>query len=88
MPIEFRCTSCGRLLRVTDEAAGQQAKCPECGKVMNVPTTSAPIAPGGAAAENPYQSPEYAGSAAAPPAEPTGEIFPALIDVGGVYSRT
>jgi len=37
MAIEFRCTQCNKLLRASDEAAGKQAKCPECGAVMPVP---------------------------------------------------
>jgi len=37
MPIEFRCTKCGKLLRTGDDAAGQQAKCPACGELMSVP---------------------------------------------------
>ena len=36
MPIEFQC-SCGKTLRVRDEAAGKQAKCPACQKVLTVP---------------------------------------------------
>ena len=38
MPIEFRCRQCGKLLRTGDDTAGRQAKCPECGTVMTVPT--------------------------------------------------
>ena len=71
MPIEFRCTSCGKLLRVKDDAAGKQAKCPACETVSQVPTappppSAAPGEPPPAAAtpppasesENPYLSPE------------------------------
>lgn len=45
MPIEFRCTSCRKLLRVKDDAALQQAKCPECATVLDVPaeSTDAPV---------------------------------------------
>ena len=42
MSIEFRCTSCNKLLRVREEAAGRQAKCPECETVLQVPAASAP----------------------------------------------
>jgi len=37
MPIEFRCVQCGRLLQTPDEAAGKQAKCPECGAISPIP---------------------------------------------------
>ena len=42
MPIEFRCTQCNRLLRTKEEAAGKKAKCPECGTILDVPSSSAP----------------------------------------------
>jgi hypothetical protein len=38
MPIESRCHGCGKLLRVADEHAGKQARCPGCGYVYHVPT--------------------------------------------------
>lgn len=37
MSIEFRCTTCGRLLRVSDEHAGQIARCPKCETDLTVP---------------------------------------------------
>jgi phage FluMu protein Com len=37
MPIEFRCTQCGKLLRTGDDTAGRQAQCPECGTIRTVP---------------------------------------------------
>jgi phage FluMu protein Com len=48
MPIEFRCTSCGKLLRTGDDTAGKQAKCPACGEVVTIPhpaSTSAEFTP-------------------------------------------
>lgn len=50
MPIEFNCSSCGRRLRVGDDAGGRQAKCPFCGMVSTVPVVLAaepPPSPGG-----------------------------------------
>lgn len=41
MPIEFRCSACSKLLRVPDESAGKQAKCPQCQAVMTIPATGA-----------------------------------------------
>ncbi len=37
MPIEFRCTQCGKLLRTGDDTAGKQAKCPACGTLLVIP---------------------------------------------------
>lgn len=37
MPIEFHCPGCQRILRVPDETAGKQAKCPQCGAVSTIP---------------------------------------------------
>ena len=37
MSIEFPCAQCGKLLRVGDEAAGKQARCPSCGAVQSIP---------------------------------------------------
>ncbi|HEV3024847.1 MAG TPA: zinc ribbon domain-containing protein, partial [Pirellulales bacterium] len=40
MPIEFRCSQCGKLLRTGDDTAGKQARCPACGNVLPVPARS------------------------------------------------
>lgn len=37
MPIEFNCTQCGNPLRTPDGTEGRQAKCPQCGAVMQIP---------------------------------------------------
>jgi len=57
MPIEFKCSQCGRLLRTPDDSAGKQAKCPQCEAIQSIPhaTVSAapsppPVDPTGAAA--------------------------------------
>jgi hypothetical protein len=46
MPVEFRCSQCGKLLRTGDDTVGRQAQCPECGSLTTVPgpgeTTGAP----------------------------------------------
>lgn len=41
MTIEFRCTSCDKLLRTPPGTEGKQAKCPDCGALMTIPATSA-----------------------------------------------
>src|SRR5262245_19772262 len=45
MPIEFRCSQCSQLLRVPDDSAGKNARCPKCQALMIVPggTADAPL---------------------------------------------
>ena len=57
MSIDFPCSQCGKLLRVGDEAAGSQARCPSCGTVQGIPYPSTPVGEGmtGAAqSESPF----------------------------------
>jgi hypothetical protein len=54
MPIEFRCPQCQKLLRVGDDAAGKQAKCPGCGDPVTVP---APGASPHGGANDPFMAP-------------------------------
>jgi phage FluMu protein Com len=54
MTIEFRCTSCNKLLRTSDERAGARAKCPDCGTAITVPR------PGGAATGGDFELDAYA----------------------------
>jgi uncharacterized protein len=35
--MEFRCTQCGTVLRVDNEAQNRQVQCPACGAVMSIP---------------------------------------------------
>ena len=66
MPVEFRCPKCQKLLRVADEHAGYQAKCPNCSEIF-IPTlpdageTPTPPTPSGLSSAvdtaNPYASP-------------------------------
>ncbi|MFM7073485.1 MAG: hypothetical protein ACKO38_16980 [Planctomycetota bacterium] len=44
MPIEFRCSGCGKLLRTPDESGGQKARCPGCGTIVSIPTASTVVA--------------------------------------------
>jgi phage FluMu protein Com len=59
MPIEFRCSGCGKLLRTPDESAGQKARCPGCGTIVGIPAastaTAEPIADTTQANANPFQ---------------------------------
>lgn len=43
MPLEFACPSCQRKLRLADEYAGQQVRCPACEAVNTAPSQPAPI---------------------------------------------
>src|SRR4051812_34744494 len=38
MSIEFRCGSCGKMLRAPEEHQGAEARCPVCGALTVVPT--------------------------------------------------
>lgn len=37
MTIEFRCSNCQRLLKTSDDRAGAEAVCPDCGMAVRVP---------------------------------------------------
>jgi len=58
MAIEFRCSQCNQLLRVSDASAGKNARCPKCQTLMTVP------AAGGTASGDPF-SPLSTASASA-----------------------
>ncbi|MBN1591282.1 MAG: hypothetical protein JW888_17350 [Pirellulales bacterium] len=101
MPIEFRCTQCGKLLRTPDATSGQQAKCPACGAVITVPeTTPGPASGGqdsfGAApgydaprSENPYQAPaDYTVGDRPFAPGPVAGVRPTRIDFGDVFGQT
>ncbi len=40
MAIETICTGCGQKLSVADENAGKRARCPACGQIYTIPSTS------------------------------------------------
>jgi len=71
MPIEFRCTKCSKLLRTPDETAGKQARCPECGTILQIP--SAPSV--AAAVSAPLAAPAF-GPGAGGFAAPSGSANP------------
>lgn len=71
MPIELTCSSCGQTLRVPDDAAGKQARCPSCKHVQPIPASPAQGFPSGAP---PTASP-YADSPEHTPASPAGNPF-------------
>jgi len=72
MPIEFRCTGCQQQLRVPDESAGKNAKCPKCGAILVVPAAFGAPFPGlspsaPAPAGFPAPQPQFPTSAPAKP---------------------
>ncbi|HET6880476.1 MAG TPA: DUF975 family protein [Pirellulales bacterium] len=100
MSIEFPCSQCGKVLRVGDDAAGKQARCPSCNAVQAIPGQSAiaqnpfterPAVPAMPAppvqSDNPYQSPA---SASWYPGSETVQrpLQPQPLDAGDVLNRT
>ncbi len=84
MPIEFRCTQCGKLLRTGDDTAGMQARCPECGSVMPIPA-------GSSAAPGPGVEPHAASrmsSPIPPPPPPPGQGSENPYQSPGAYPTT
>jgi phage FluMu protein Com len=97
VPIEFRCTDCERLLRTPDGTSGKEAKCPQCGAIVRIPTpavapparenvpSSAPMP----VVANPYQSPSAADADRPPaPSEQRHTFEPTQIEIGDVLNRT
>ncbi len=70
MSIEFICPSCNNVLRVPDEHAGKQARCPECQQVSQVPFLSMDGAP--LPTEPPIHTPGTDNPYAAPSTPATG----------------
>ena len=71
--IEFACGNCGRLLKVPLQAAGKQARCPQCSAVQQIPAApSGECWPRGRRRPEHHASAGRAGSAAVPadPGEP------------------
>lgn len=67
MSVQARC-SCGYQMALADEWAGKQGRCPECGRVVQIPAkksagTSAPPRPSAPPAEAQLQAPAEADSA-------------------------
>jgi len=51
--IEFRCPHCGEGVEVEDRFAGRQGQCPECGRVIGIPSPGAAAAGGASALQAP-----------------------------------
>ena len=80
--IEFGCSTCGRLLKVPQQAVGKQAKCPQCDAVQKVPpaaSASTPITSVPPAAEiRQATSPPLSGDALRSPTTPPVQAKPAF----------
>jgi hypothetical protein len=74
MPIEFNCSQCNQLLRVSEASAGKSARCPKCQALMMVPAAGGePVAPvgGGFSGFTPSSSASpFAPATPPPPANP------------------
>lgn len=69
MSIEFQCSGCGRVLRTPDGAVGKNARCPQCGAIVPVPSASTWT--GDQPAPAPGNASSFGSSAgASPPANP------------------
>lgn len=68
MPIEFRCTQCGKLLRTPDDSVGKQARCPDCEAVLEVPDPETGTTP--PADRGSFGPPPGTPFASAPPSSP------------------
>jgi phage FluMu protein Com/uncharacterized membrane protein len=75
--IEFRCTSCGKLLRTQAGTEGKKAKCPQCGAVLDIPIASQRESPEPPPLAPPPRDPDFR----APPRDP-GAFAPPR-DAGG-----
>ncbi len=81
MPIQFRCPQCNKLLQTRDDAAGKQAKCPDCGALVTVPGPGeeAPAGagpPGAGEGASPFGGPPPVPGELNPYASPTTQSMP------------
>lgn len=73
MAIEFRCASCQQLLKVPDDSAGKNARCPKCSSLVVVPAAGAAGPAAGIGSPLPSAtSPQFP----APPVPPPSPISP------------
>lgn len=85
MPIKTRC-ECGRALKARDEFARKRARCPTCGKTIQIPEKSPEPVQAAAGSESgsptfqpePMQITEYLDPADAPIATPQTDKEPVL----------
>lgn len=85
MPINVVCV-CGKKLVAKDEQAGLRAKCPACGKVLQVPQATAPLAVG-AVQPTPAVEPPVAAAPALYEGQPLTHWFDLLPDIDPMQRR-
>ena len=96
MPFELRCPGCQKLLRVADEHAGREARCPNCSAVFTAMPLAADASPSpfthlgspeGSVTTNPYASPStYADPT--PRQESLSKWSPRQISYDEVFSKS
>lgn len=84
MPIETDCPGCERRLRVGDEYAGRQARCPVCAHVYTVPQPT-PEAVGASLSSSAGRSPESS-SYYGPPSSPSAPAAPSYTPTASSYT--
>jgi len=91
MSIQFECTECGNTLEVPDGSEGQQAKCPACSAVVNVPHSKTPDPEGSPETPdpmNPYASTSTLDPQGTSSLDPVGELTVQQVDVGWTLKAT
>ena len=79
MTIEFKCSQCQTMLRVADEAAARQVRCPSCQAITMAPGVS------GADSAPQHTTPQYGSSALTPAEEnPYRSPMPSPVPTAGV----
>ncbi len=76
--IQFKCGSCGREIKVKDEYAGRQGKCPGCGTIVTVPAAQVAAPAGATGATAPPLSPAPQPGAPQPGGAQPGAPFPGM----------
>ena len=91
MSIQFECTECGNTLEVPDGSEGQQAKCPACSAVVNVPHSQTHDPEGSPETHdpmNPYASTSTLDPQGTSSLDPVGELTVQQVDVGWTLKAT
>ena len=91
MSIQFQCTECDNTLEVPEGSEGQQAKCPACSAVVNVPRSQAhdpERRPETHAPMNPYQSTSTLDPQGTSSLDPTVDLTVQPIDIGWTLKAT
>lgn len=86
MPIDLQCPGCGERLRVADESAGKNAKCPKCQAVFPVPAAGTPGASSSTSfGPEPRRAEPVATPAAPPGVSATGPMWRMKTPTGQSY---